>query len=231
VKDAVAEGVRAGILEDLSVENMGIITHDGCAWTGRKIISAYTEPVQSWEKNPAPGEMKVYSDCIFSSEWKIFGPFIGENANPMPKTLSACPDSIQWNGKTYYPQTGRAPDGSCDAAEFSKDKKIHEVYWIYVPFHCPKSGKVTIGCGFDYWGTVWIDGVQVFATGELGNIYGVPNPYDHLVPVELQAGSHVMTVRLESGASTKATLSLGSGKDLQEKISNEWWWVNPVSAE
>lgn len=232
IAEAMAEGVEAIGFRPIPVDEIGLKPCGGCAWLTYGEPSVPAERLPSWEKEDAPDYYPViHGSGRILPEWRAFGPFPRESRMPTRGETVRCPESVGLNGVRCPARPAPARDGIFDLAEFSAEKKEHEIYWIYAELVCEKDGLISIGAGFDYWGHVWLDGDEVFSTGREGNVFSTAHAENHIFTVRAEAGRHLLAVRLESGSNARADLALDCAESLSRRIGRRWWWTDPVYEE
>lgn len=93
------------------------------------------------------------------------------------------------------------------------------VAYVYIPFHAGSDMQAIVGCGADWWFDLFLDGEQIFTTGEAGNVSHPPAMCDHLVSMRVSQGPHVLAVRFVSG-SASSMLCVGSPEDLRKYVGD-----------
>ena len=145
------------------------------------------------------------------ARWTVFEKFGKETPEPEPGQLTSIPETFQLGGQTgKRHEVEVAEDGSCpDLLPLwgggktpleGTVKGSKAVAYLYVPFKIQHDGSYEIKFGADYWYKAWLDGKAVSDTLRTGNEGGNAAFNKHGALVDLKEGSHLLVVKVISGA-------------------------------
>ena len=156
----------------------------------------------------------ITGDFSLSGEWHVRG-----------GAIRRCDPVLPAEALREMPQTSQrvlARDGTLDLAPLigTHGKPVAEsVAYVYIPFHASRDMEAIVGCGADWWFDLFLDGREVFTTGEAGNVSHPPTMCDHLIPIRVSQGDHVLVVRFVSG-SASSMLCVGGPGDLRRYVGD-----------
>ncbi len=220
IEDAMAQGVKELGFEPIDLARIGCHTQPDCRWEQEKIPA--TSKPRDWKTETV--RINIQGDAVFCKNWQVFGTFAESDRMLTTEELAVIPDSLLINGQTVFPQKIRAENGVFDLNQVLSGKGEKRVAWVFTTLETTTGGLNSIGCGFDWWGSIWIDGKEIYATGEDGNMDSPATFFNHVCQVELTPGKHVVAVRFLTGMLT-GTLSMGGGADLKEPWNEKYWWM------
>ena len=174
-----------------------------------------------WKQEVAP--IPICGDAAVSNEWKVFGTFTETDPLPTIGELKTIPETLTLNGKTVPAQCVTAENGVLDLSTVLKGSGEKRAVWVFTTLETA-GGVSTIGCGFDWWGTLWIDGKEIYSTGDDGNGASPVTAFNHCCDVALTPGRHVVAVRLLTGA-LAATLAVSGAAGLRNEWNRTYWWL------
>jgi len=154
---------------------------------------------------------------------RVYGPF-GEYA-PAPDAAAWTepPQQIELGGVIRDGETARLADGCLDPGDIcGKDfcgPRPGGTAMVVVPFHLDRAMELTLGAGADYWLQLSLDGRTMIDTvgdqaggcvpAGQGNRRWPPSSLDHQATARIEAGDHLLAVRLMRGqASSMLALSI-----------------------
>ncbi|MBO5958743.1 MAG: hypothetical protein J6Q65_01340, partial [Lentisphaeria bacterium] len=220
VEEAMERGRKEIGFEPVALEKIGAQYHPGCRWKNEKVMPV-DKPLD-W-KQDVPF-LKLNGDAVISSGWRVFGTFAESDSILPEKDLVRIPDTLTINGKTVLPADVTAENGILELNTVLGGAGEKRAAWIFAELESASGGINTVGCGFDWWGTLWIDGKEVFSTGDEGNVECPVSPFNHLCEVELTPGKHTVAIRFLTGA-LAATLALDAAAGLRTEWNRKHWWL------
>jgi uroporphyrinogen decarboxylase len=156
----------------------------------------------------------ITGDFSLAGEWYVKGGSI-RKYDPLPTAdeLRNIPPMSQ----KVSPQ-----DGVIDLAPLigANGRPVAEsAAYVYIPLRAGRDMQAIVGCGGDWWFDLFLDGEPFFTTGEEGNGSHPPTMCDHLVPVRVSQGDHLLVVRFVSG-SASSILCIGGPEDLRKCVAD-----------
>jgi len=160
-----------------------------------------------------PGQA-AETEVHWANEWVVFAPMARNHPLVAPEKLRSVPATIVLPGTELQPGialTGRrvkaSPGAPVDlSAEVGREKG--STAYVFAVLESSTARAVTLGLGGDWWLQCWLNGEEIFNTGEQGNEKAPFGILNHKVPARLRAGRNVLAVRFSRGVSS-AMLALG----------------------
>lgn len=218
-EEAMERGRKEIGFEPINMAQIGAHYHEGCRWTPENGKSI-SKPLD-WKKDVP--FMKLTGDAALSSDWRVFGTFTEADRLLTEDELTTIPESLVMNGKTILPQTITASNNIFELNDILDGTGAKRVAWIFAKLETA-GGVSTIGCGFDWWGTIWIDGKEIYSTGDAGNVEAPVSAFNHRCEVDLAPGKHVVAVRILTGG-LSGNLALAGAANLKEEWNEKYWWL------
>jgi|GEM_PF-3134135 len=143
--------------------------------------------------------MQIKELCQLATQWYVFGPFESRDRIDITQWHATVPETVTvaevdllrrqvaaWNELDITPYIDGFSDGKAAL--------------IFIPFQVGESGEYTFGLGADWWFEAQIDGRAVCDTLAEGNRSWPPTVNDFHRNVNLEAGAHLLVIRLLSGS-------------------------------
>ena len=221
IEEAMARGEKEIGFKRIDMDRIGSQYHAGCRWKNEKVLPE-SSPID-WKGGVEL--ITISGDSVMSDEWTTFGVFSEFDQVLSAEELSTIPEYLEMNGEKVLPKKITVENGSYDLKQIYGNLGVKDALWIFIPLET-SGGINSIGVGFDWWGTVWIDGKEIFTTGneEKGNGKSPVAVSNHIVDVDLSPGKHVVAVRLLSGAS-EARLAIAGARFLRKEWNEKYWWL------
>ena len=219
LEEAQERGRKEIGYKPLDLKKVGAVYHGGCRW--KEGSGKVESQPMDWKQEVAP--IPICGDAVINNEWKVFGTFTETDPLPTVGELKTIPESLTLNGKTVPAQCVTAENGVLDLSTVLKGSGEKRAVWVFTTLETA-GGVSTIGCGFDWWGTLWIDGKEIYSTGDDGNGASPVTAFNHCCNVALTPGRHVVAVRLLTGAMA-ATLAVSGAAGLRNEWNRTYWWL------
>ncbi|MFC1479494.1 alpha-galactosidase [Planctomycetota bacterium] len=156
-------------------------------------------------ENPEHG--KPY-ELVFSRKVTVFGPC--KPGDPVPKKdqLAECPERLKIGKASLSAKQATMKDGNLDLGRLFKKHTLKMTGYAFIPFRAVRAGQYQVGVGADWWFEAWVDGIPILTSLKSGNSVHPPAREDWVATVALDAGKHLLAVRVLSGS---AGMTLDAG--------------------
>lgn len=154
-------------------------------------------------------------ELTFGKNWTVFGPCQRKSAVPPAAKLAACPPRLVIGKRSLKPAKLAAKNSLVNIGKHFGGHKEGMTAYVFIPFSAPKAGEYVLGLGADWWMEAWVDGKSVLSTMAGGNGLYPYAPENWRVPLNLNAGPHMLAVRVVSG-SNGFVLAAGTPKSETE---------------
>jgi len=157
-------------------------------------------------------------EVVWPRDWVVVGPL--ERSHPVlpADVLKTIPTQVTVAGMTLRPQVARTEGGHLDFGQlFGGHAEGHTAY-AFARLAVTEDTEVLAGASADWWMQWWLDGTLVYDTLAEGNESRVSSPADHVFPLALDKGEHVLAVRIISGRASFRMVS-GAGRELAEALA------------
>jgi hypothetical protein len=134
--------------------------------------------------------------------WNVVGPFANENDEGL-STSYAPENEINLN-ESYTDKTGHAiqwqqvtgeKSGFIDLKQITDDAD-YSVAYAYTSINCPETVNTVLFFGSDDGSAIWHNGREIYREF----IRRSSNPYDEIIPIELNKGENNFLVKVENGS-------------------------------
>lgn len=141
------------------------------------------------------------AELTFARDWTVFGPCSDTAPAPAPGDLAACPATLRLGGTALASRQVKATGRGVNLSTVFGGRSGREGGWVYIPVTAPRAGRYHIGLGADWWLEAFLDGKPLKSTLDTGNGRNPPSRNDHAAEADLEAGEHLLAVRVIGGAS------------------------------
>ncbi|MFH1022458.1 MAG: alpha-glucosidase/alpha-galactosidase [Planctomycetota bacterium] len=148
------------------------------------------------------------NELVPGRDWTVFGPCGVDEPLPENAQLAACPERLRIGRRALPARHVKRPDGVLNIGPLFGGHRVKMTGYVFIPFRVIQAGPYRIGVGADWWFEAWIDGAPILSTVNSGNGAHPPAREDHVADLTLDAGEHLMVVRVISG-SAGMTLDVG----------------------
>lgn len=148
---------------------------------------------------------------VFDRNVTVFGPCSESDPRPSAAQLTSCPRKLRIGRKTLNACRARMKNGALDFGTVFKKRGLKTTGYAFIPFRAVRSGRYEIGLGADWWFEAWLDGQPLLNTLGCGNSVHPPAREDWTASVDLDAGMHMLVVRVLSG-NAGMTVDLGESR-------------------
>lgn len=171
-------------------------------------------------------------EARLEASWTVFGPF-GEGAlEGADPAAEAVPETVAAGGDGVSPREVTPEGNRIDLRDVFEDFPVRSEALVFIPVTVAEAGPVTFGFGADWWFEAWVDGEPLLetVTRPEGNEAWPPSPSNHTVSRWMEAGKHLLAVRVIAGRNS-AVLTVGGPNELSELGPNQWDPVKTKAAE
>ncbi len=162
--------------------------------------------IRNFVINSEPGlrheQCRILSTKKYLRNWNVIGPFANENDAGL-STRYAPENQIDLN-ESYIDKTGRTiqwqqltgeKSGYIDLKQIT-DNTNNSVAYAYVNIDCPEKFSTVLFFGSDDGSAIWHNGREIYRKF----IRRSSNPYDEIIPIELNKGENNFLVKVENGS-------------------------------
>ena len=220
VNQALAMGEERFGFKKIPICEIGAHWHDGCAWDADASSIAEDRPLDWHEMAVMP---QIAGEASFDAQWQIFRCAKHDEFVPSTQDLMALPQRLVIDGCQIEATSVNIPDGALNFNDYFQEVGEGRIFWVYSKLTVAQSGKISIGCAFDWWGDVWLDGKKIFTTGTAGNGDTPMNAIAHVFTVDITAGEHWGVSRLKTGRYS-GSMALAAGDALRKIAKDALWW-------
>jgi beta-galactosidase/beta-glucuronidase len=137
---------------------------------------------------------------VFSATWTVFGPLAEGDPRPAERDLATRPERLTVGTRTLDPRTAPASGGRLDLTTLLGVQPLRSVAWVYLTVTAPRSGKVVLGFGADWWFEAFLDGKPLLDNLASGGGHTAAQGGGFPIEVDLAAGEHLLAVRVLAGS-------------------------------
>ncbi len=192
-------------------EPVGVELTGGSAWQYRAVVDGRARPWRATVAEAVDGLVARREHVPWPAEWTAFGPL--EAKGPFRTTsdtrsgevpgevlLARVPEMLLLDGHALERRTLRADSrGVVDLTAAFGEPRNGRMAYLFAEVQADRNRRITVHAGADWWMQWWVDGWHVWDSLQTGNRHPLLQTA-HEFPVDLEAGRHVLAVRVISGA-------------------------------
>ena len=161
---------------------------------------------------------KIEGNADWPLNWRVFGPFDANDAQPSDDALRNIPARLTLAGKTVDGEevifTGGCFDFDRVLGPVPASGRAGRTAYAFTRLIVSEDTTVTMGAGADWWMQWWLDGEPVMDTLRHGNGCKPIAIDNHVFNLKLSKGVHILALRFISGSS-KADFACGGPQELR----------------
>jgi hypothetical protein len=142
----------------------------------------------------------VAADALqFAQHGTVFAPCEAGDPLPTAADLAACPQQLRLGVRAVAGHSVPIAGGTVGFDAFCPGRAAKRVAYLHVPFYAARKGTYRLGIGADWWFEAWVDGKPLLSTLATGNNVHPPAREDWIAELALDAGEHLLVIRVLSG--------------------------------
>ena len=151
----------------------------------------------------------VLGDCVFASDWSVFGPVIQDSYEPDFAILENVPRELAVAGCRLSPRPVSLSGNRLDVGSLLEGAQEGRAAYLLTTMSADTACEVEFGAGADFFMKWWVNGKVVCDTMATGNRNRPPTAFDHRFKARLKAGGNLLAVKVVSGPEGFALAACG----------------------